>query len=124
MGVKIGAQINAGSVQYGSGGAKETSGVSVNVGIVGIESYDNAYELDSRTSVKENGLIVSVPLWSEDNKKTTTYDSTNKYYEKIDEDEISKSEVGNIDFSAAVGVGVAVEIDLKEVWNFFVNLFK
>ena len=124
LGVKIGAQINAGSVQYGSGGAKETSGVSVNVGIVGIESYDNAYELDSRTSVKENGLIVSVPLWSEDNKKTTTYDSTNKYYEKIDEDEISKSEVGNIDFSAAVGVGVAVEIDLKEVWNFFVNLFK
>ena len=124
LGVKIGAQINAGSVQYGSGGTKETSGVSVNVGIVGIDSYDYAYELDFWTSVKENGFRVSVTLLSEDKKKTSTYDSTNKYYEKIDEDEISKSEVGNIDFSSAVGVGVAVEIDLKEVWNFFVNLFK
>lgn len=124
LGTKIGAKVNAGSIQYGSDGAKVTSGVSVNVGIVGIESYDNVYEVDNRTSVKESGFVVSVPLWSEDNKEITTYDSANKNYKEIKKKETSKTEIGNINLSAALGIGVDVGIDLKEFWSFFVDLFK
>lgn len=124
LGVKIGAQINTGSAQYGSDGYKVTTGASVNIGIVGIESYDNVYDLDNRTSVKENGFTISIPMWSEDYKEITTYDSTNRNYKEINKEETSKSEIGNINFSAALGVGVDVTIDLKEFWNFIVDLFE
>ena len=124
LGIKVGAQVNAGSIQYGSNGPKVTSGISVDVGIIGIESYDNAYELDNRTSVKESGFTVSVPTWSEDYKEVTTYDSTNRDYKEMKKEKTSKSEVGNMSFSTALGVGVDVTIDLEEIWNFFVDLFK
>ena len=39
-GANVGAHVNAGSVQLGSGGLKVTSGVAANVGIIGVEVYD------------------------------------------------------------------------------------
>ena len=123
-GVNVGAQVNAGSAQVGSGGFKVTSGVAVNTGIVGVEVYDNAYKLDTSHDVKEKGFQVSVPMWSEDHKTTTTFDSTKKEYKEVKKEETTKTDTGNINVSVALGVGVEIQINLNELWNFAVELFK
>ena len=124
IGVTLGFQVNAGSVQIGSDGFKATKGVGVNVGIIGIEAYENAYELDASHSVKEEGTKISVPLWSEDNKTITTFDSTGKNYEEVSNDKVVEDNIGEINISAGIGIGAEIRIDTKELWNFISNLFK
>ena len=123
-GVNVGAQVNAGSVQLGSGGLKVTSGVAANVGIIGVEVYDNAYQLDASHDVKEEGFQVKVPIWSEDYKTTTTFDSTKQNYKEVKKEETTEKKVGNINVSAALIIGVEIEVDLTEVWDFLIELSK
>lgn len=123
-GINFATQINAGSIQMGSDGFKATTGLSLGVGIVDFEKYDNVYELDSSHTIKEEGTKVRVPLWSEERKTTTVFDSNGKTYEEVIKKEAINTEVGNIDISAALGVGVEIKIDTKELWNFVIELFK
>ena len=124
VGINVGAQLNAGSIQMGSDGFKTTSGVGVNTGIVGFEMYDNAYKLDASYSVKEEGTRISLPFWSEDYKTITTFDFTRENCKEVNNEKTVESKTGNVSVSAALGVGAEIEIDLKEVWNFVVELFK
>ena len=82
MGVNVGLGVNGGSVKIGDGLLTLEKGVSIGVGIFNAENYTRAYELDSWTSVRESGYTVGVPGIIEDHKKTETFDSTGRYFEK------------------------------------------
>ena len=74
IGVKLG--LNAGSIEYGNQGQRITSGISTTAGIVGVEMYENAYDINPSMSVKEEGYSVGSLVWDEDHKTTTIYDSS------------------------------------------------
>lgn len=122
-GVDLSAQINAGSVQVGSDGLKVTSGISINTPIVGVAAYDNAYKLDAYKDVKEKGYTIDFLVWSEDHKEITTFDSTGSIYKEINKTSKAETE-SNLSFSASLGVGGEIKINLENIWDFVIELFK
>lgn len=123
MGVKLG--LNAGSVEYGNQGQKITSGISATAGIVGVEMYENAYDINPSMAVKEEGYSVGLLVWNEDHKTITTYDSRGKYYEKLAEKEIVETTFNaDLDMSLHAILGIDIKIDLSKVADFITNLFK
>ena len=123
-GISVGLQVNAGSVQFGNDGLKVTSGISGQAGVIGIEMYDNAYNQNSQYSIKENGYTIKAPLWSENHETITTFDSRGEQYKKIDTEKTVKNDIGNLEFSASLGIGAEIKINLEEIWKSVVELFK
>ena len=123
IGVKLG--LNAGSIEYGNQGQRITSGISATAGIVGVEMYENAYDINPSMSVKEEGYSVGLLIWDEDHKTTTTYDSRGKYYEKLSEkNTVETTFNADLDMSLHAILGVDIKIDLSKVLDFITNLFK
>ena len=120
---KVGADFDMGSVKMSDKGMSVTNGFSINVGIVGIDIHNEAYQLDKRLAIEELGASANILGFSLGHDEIITYNSTGKYYE-----EISKESKVNSDYtigaSIAVGVGGELKIDLKNVYNFIVELFK
>ncbi|EFI12178.1 RHS repeat domain-containing protein, partial [Bacteroides sp. D22] len=123
MGVNVGLGVNGGSMKIGDGPLTVEKGLSIGVGIFNAENYTRAYELDSWTSVRESGYTVGIPLITEDHKKTETFDSTGRYFEKTGESNTIDTDY-TIGVSASVILGADISIDLSEIWNFFEALFK
>ena len=123
MGVNVGLGVNGGSMKIGDGPLTVEKGLSIGVGIFNAENYTRAYELDSWTSVRESGYTVGIPLITEDHKKTETFDSTGRYFEKAGESNTIDTDY-TIGVSASVILGADISIDLSEIWNFFEALFK
>ena len=101
MGVNVGLGVNGGSVKIGDGLLTLEKGVSIGVGIFNAENYTRAYELDSWTSVRESGYTVGVPGIIEDHKKTETFDSTGRYFEKT-------GESNTVDMDYTLGVSASI----------------
>ena len=121
---KLGGQVNAGSMQIGSDGTKLTSGLSLDLGLVGVGVFDNAYKINAYYDAKESGYKVYVPLWSEEHKTTTIYDSRGRLYNKLSQQEQVKTETGEIEMSAVFIIGGEVKINLENLKHFVIELFK
>ena len=98
-------------------------GVSIGVGIFNAENYTRAYELDSWTSVRESGYTVGVPGIIEDHKKTETFDSTGRYFEKTGESNTVDTDY-TLGVSASIILGAEILIDLSKMLDFVKELFK
>ena len=123
MGVNVGLGVNGGSVKIGDGPLTLEKGVSIGVGIFNAENYTRAYELDSWTSVRESGYTVGVPGIIEDHKKTETFDSTGRYFEKTGESNTVDTDY-TLGVSASIILGAEISIDLSKILNFVKELFK
>ncbi|MCS2952322.1 RHS repeat-associated core domain-containing protein [Bacteroides thetaiotaomicron] len=123
MGVNVGLGVNGGSVKIGDGPLTLEKGVSIGVGIFNAENYTRAYELDSWTSVRESGYTVGVPGIIEDHKKTETFDSTGRYFEKTGESNTVDTDY-TLGVSASIILGAEISIDLSKMLNFVKELFK
>ena len=123
MGVNVGLGVNGGSVKIGDGPLTLEKGVSIGVGIFNAENYTRAYELDSWTSVRESGYTVGVPGIIEDHKKTETFDSTGRYFEKTGESNTVDTDY-TLGVSASIILGAEISIDLSKMLNFVKDLFK
>ncbi|MCS2389901.1 hypothetical protein NXV57_23585 [Bacteroides thetaiotaomicron] len=123
MGVNVGLGVNGGSVKIGDGLLTLEKGVSIGVGIFNAENYTRAYELDSWTSVRESGYTVGVPGIIEDHKKTETFDSTGRYFEKTGESNTVDTDY-TLGVSASIILGAEILIDLSKMLDFVKELFK
>ena len=123
MGVNVGLGVNGGSVKIGDGLLTLEKGVSIGVGIFNAENYTRAYELDSWTSVRESGYTVGVPGIIEDHKKTETFDSTGRYFEKTGESNTVDTDY-TLGVSASIILGAEISIDLSKMLDFVKELFK
>ena len=123
MGVNVGLGVNGGSVKIGDGPLTLEKGVSIGVGIFNAENYTRAYELDSWTSVRESGYTVGVSGIIEDHKKTETFDSTGRYFEKTGESNTVDTDY-TLGVSASIILGAEISIDLSKMLNFVKELFK
>ena len=123
MGVNVGLGVNGGSVKIGDGLLTLEKGVSIGVGIFNAENYTRAYELDSWTSVRESGYTVGVPGIIEDHKKTETFDSTGRYFEKTGESNTVDTDY-TLGVSASIIWGAEILIDLSKMLDFVKELFK
>ena len=123
MGVNVGLGVNGGSVKIGDGLLTLEKGVSIGVGIFNAENYTRAYELDSWTSVRESGYTVGVPGIIEDHKKTETFDSTGRYFEKTGESNTVDTAY-TLGVSASIILGAEILIDLSKMLDFVKELFK
>ena len=117
MGVNVGLGVNGGSP------LTLEKGVSIGVGIFNAENYTRAYELDSWTSVRESGYTVGVSGIIEDHKKTETFDSTGRYFEKTGESNTVDTDY-TLGVSASIILGAEISIDLSKMLNFVKELFK
>ena len=123
MGVNVGLGVNGGSVKIGDGLLTLEKGVSIGVGIFNAENYTRAYELDSWTSVRESGYTVGVPGIIEDHKKTETFDSTGRYFEKTGESNTVDTDY-TLGVSASIILGAEILIDLSKMLDYVKELFK
>ena len=123
MGVNVGLGVKGGSVKIGDGLLTLEKGVSIGVGIFNAENYTRAYELDSWTSVRESGYTVGVPGIIEDHKKTETFDSTGRYFEKTGESNTVDTDY-TLGVSASIILGAEILIDLSKMLDFVKELFK
>ena len=123
MGVNVGLGVNGGSVKIGDGLLTLEKGVAIGVGIFNAENYTRAYELDSWTSVRESGYTVGVPGIIEDHKKTETFDSTGRYFEKTGESNTVDTDY-TLGVSASIILGAEISIDLSKMLDFVKELFK
>ena len=110
-------------VKIGDGLLTLEKGVSIGVGIFNAENYTRAYELDSWTSVRESGYTVGVPGIIEDHKKTETFDSTGRYFEKTGESNTVDTDY-TLGVSASIILGAEILIDLSKMLDFVKELFK
>ena len=117
MGVNVGLGVNGGGL------LTLEKGVSIGVGIFNAENYTRAYELDSWTSVRESGYTVGVPGIIEDHKKTETFDSTGRYFEKTGESNTVDTDY-TLGVSASIILGAEISIDLSKMLDFVKELFK
>ena len=111
------------TLKIGDGLLTLEKGVSIGVGIFNAENYTRAYELDSWTSVRESGYTVGVPGIIEDHKKTETFDSTGRYFEKTGESNTVDTDY-TLGVSASIILGAEILIDLSKMLDFVKELFK
>lgn len=123
MGVNVGLGVNGGSMKIGNGPLTLEKSVSIGLGVVNAESYTKVYDTDSWTSVRESGYTVGVPGITEDHKKTETFDSSGKYFEKTEESNTVNTDY-TIGASVSLIVGAEVTVDLSKTLNFIKELFK
>ena len=122
-GAKVGIDADAGSVKIGNDGIRATKGASIDLGIGGAGTYQEAYEINDKYSALEEGTSWNFLMLKETTNKTTIYDSTGKYFKEVHHKEEKKEEI-TAGGSAAIGIGFEVSINLKEIYNFFTDLFK
>ena len=121
--LKVGADINAGSVELGNDGYKLTQGVGFDVGPFGVNINKSVYHVDDYLVARKksvSGNIIGITI---ENDKTTTYDSTGKYFKEVGNKTESQMNY-SVGLSATAGFGVDVSIDLSEIWNFVIKLFE
>ena len=119
----MGADINAGSVELGNDGYKLTQGVGFDVGPFGVNINKSVYHVDDYLVARKksvSGNIIGITI---ENDKTTTYDSTGKYFKEVGNKTESQMNY-SVGLSATAGFGVDVSIDLSEIWNFVIKLFE
>ena len=121
--LKVGADINAGSVELGNDGYKLTQGVGFDVGPFGVNINKSVYHVNDYLVARKksvSGNIIGITI---ENDKTTTYDSTGKYFKEVGNKTESQMNY-SVGLSATAGFGVDVSIDLSEIWNFVIKLFE
>ena len=121
--LKVGADINAGSVELGSDGYKITQGVGIDVGPIGGSINESVYHVDDFLIARKKSTSVNIIGITIGNDKTTTYDSTGKYFKEVEHKTDSQMNY-SVGLSAAAGLGVDVSVDLSEIWNFVIKLFE
>ena len=115
-GAKVGIDADAGSVKIGNDGIRATKGASIDLGIGGAGTYQEAYEINDKYSALEEGTSWNFLMLKETTNKTTIYDSTGKYFKEVHHKEEKKEEI-TAGGSAAIGIGFEVSINLKEIYN-------
>ena len=121
--LKVGADINAGSVELGSDGCKLTQGVGIDVGPIGVSVNESVYHIDDYLVERKKSASVNIIGITIGNDKTTTYDSTGRYYKEVENKTDSQMNY-SVGLSAVAGLGVDVSVDLSEIWNFVIKLFE
>ena len=121
--LKVGADINAGSVELGSDGYKLTQGVGIDVGPIGGSINESVYHVDDFLVARKKSASVNIIGITIGNDKTTTYDSTGKFFKEVENKTDSQMNY-SVGLSAAAGLGVDVSVDLSEIWNFVIKLFE
>ena len=125
-GKTIEGMVNMGSIEFGNNiGQKITTGVSVGFMGIGISTYDNAYTSSPTTAVKENGYEMNLGPWREDHKTETTYDTRGQYYEEIKKEEkVETTKEATVGGSVYLIIDIDASVNLSDLWDFVVNLFK
>ena len=121
--LKVGADINAGSVELGSDGCKLTQGVGIDVGPIGVSVNESVYHIDDYLVERKKSASVNIIGITIGNDRTTTYDSTGRYYKEVENKTDSQMNY-SVGLSAVAGLGVDVSVDLSEIWNFVIKLFE
>jgi RHS repeat-associated protein len=120
---KVGAEINAGSIEAGNEGLKFTQGIGANFGFIGASIQEAVYNTDKYLVAKDHNTSVDIAGFSFGHETTTTYDSTGKYFKEVNTNaEVETSY--SADFAIAAGIGIDLSINLLDIWNFIINLFE
>ena len=94
-GAKVGIDADAGSVKIGNDGIRATKGASIDLGIGGAGTYQEAYEINDKYSALEEGTSWNFLMLKETTNKTTIYDSTGKYFKEVHHKEEKKEKRGS-----------------------------
>ena len=119
----IGADINVASAKFTKDGLKYISGISLGIGPASIEISEEVYQLNDTHAVKEENTSLDIIGINMGENKTTIYDSTGQYFEKVSQ---KKENTAEIKASSSIYflIGGEVSIKLNEMYNFITNLFK